>query len=68
MKYYGSAAGTPGLGPHFSAEGGDAGEKDDHAVGADVDFGVGFAEGEGVGAFGDEFVGHGVVAFYRGQS
>ena len=58
----GSAAGTPRRGPHVGAEGGDAGEEDDHSVGADVGLRVGVAHGEGVGGFGDELVCHLVVA------
>lgn len=50
------------MGTYNAAVGCDAGEEDDHAIGADIDFGVGFAHGEGVGAFGEDLVGEEIVA------
>ena len=62
MEDYRAAAGASGSRPHVGAVGRDACEEEDHAVCADVNVGVSFTHGEGVGRFREEFVGHLVVA------
>ena len=58
-----AAARAPRLRPH-AAVGREAGEEDEHAVGADVVGGVGVAEGQGVGGFGKQFVREEVVSWF----
>lgn len=64
MEDDGPAAGTAGGAPHVAAVGRDACEEEDEAVCADVGLRVGVAEGKGVGAFAEEFMGEEVVALF----
>lgn len=61
----GAAAGAARGGPHVCAVGGDGCEEDQEAVGADVDGGVGGAQGEGVRGGGEERVREEVVAWRK---